>query len=357
MNRTNAINTLTFIKYLIIFTLLLLNVNTVQGMSSNSYNDTLTIVIDKLGNLESDIAEISKWKNNQKDFADLTNQRISDNFSLLDRISTCTAIGLALITLIVTVMNVILFVWIFVVQRNLSRETREINAETKESQKEMERKSEEISHKTEQLFKQMLDSKFGDYNKKIRDEIVHEDEDKEFDKLNYENKHFRAEKELDEGDIRSAILHYESLLDENKNLDYIYNRIGIGYVKIGVSQRALFFFKKAYEAAKDNKRKYVLNLLERYIVLGMLDEALGIVDECEKLNLDEKSLPTFFVLKYALYVKLGHKKKLEVLKQQQENINWNINSKWEFKELRDCFTKRNANDFHYIFRFANIAQD
>jgi tetratricopeptide (TPR) repeat protein len=339
--------------------MLLFCVNLGYSQNKSANDSVLNNVLHKIDILKTEINEVKEWRTAQKELTDLTNQRISDNLSQTDRLSTFTTFGISLFAFIVTVMNVILFIWIFSVQRNLKEETKEINAETKKSSKELgeklNKKSEELSRKTEELYKKMLDSKYGQYDKKLRDEITHEDESKEFDQLeSFSKKILRAEKELDENNLRAAINHFSILLAENTERDYVFNRLGIAYYKMGASEKALDYFLKAYNETEKNKKKYVMNLLSQYLIVGKVSEASDLIEKCETFKIDNVSLCVFFTLKFIFYVKTNNKQKLSLLKKQQAKVDWNKDSNWEFNNFKDCFKEEFVNDFSDIFRFANI---
>lgn len=339
-------------------------VNISFGQSKN-YNDTIVNNLNnKIELLNKEVTEIKKWQTNQQELTNLTNEKIKDNLSYLDRISSTTTTAISIYAIILAILNIFLFIWIFIVQRNLRIETKELNKDTKKSNKEFDeklnKKSEELNRKTEELYKQMLSSKYGLHDKKLLNEIINEDGNQEFENLNsYHSKIIHAQKELDDNDIRAAINHFNILLEESKKhneRDYIFNRIGIAYTKIGSSEKALEYFQKAFNETEINKKKYILNLLEQYIILGHNKEANDLIETCEKIGIDTDSLPVFYTLKFVFYVKSNDETKLRLLKKQQKKINWNQNSKWEFNGFKECFKEEYANDFSEIFRFSNILQ-
>ena len=312
-------------------------------------NDSSYLLIEnRLTFLDNEVESINDWKRTQEDFTNLTNDRITDNLSYSERLLTITSSGIAIFAFIITVMNVILFIWIFVVQRNLKEETNKINAETR-------RTKEELNSKTEQLYKEMLNSKYGQYDKELRNQIVHEEENQKFENLDsYQKRIFRADKELDENNIRAAINHFELLLKDGKHVAYIQNRIGIAYTKIKATKKALENFEKASKFSRADRKKYILNVLEQHIILGHVREVEAIIQECKKMKIEEDRMPVFITLMFVFYSKQNMTYMLELLKKEQDSINWNHDSNWEFTSFSDCFKEEHADTFSEVFRFANI---
>lgn len=313
-----------------------------------------SILVNKVEKIELEVSKLNNWKNAQQEIIDITNKRIDDNFTNLDRLSNNVevqasrlSIWISAVTIIITILNIGVGFYMVIAQRALRRETKEINEDTKAI-------NTELNRKTEELYKEMLQAKFGNYNTVVRDEIARAEESRNFEDLSYKHKLIRIDYEFDKGNIEEAIKHCKSLLIYKKNLDYLYNRIGIGYVKLNLSEQACKYFELAYNAPKAKKSKYVLNLLERYIVLNDCKKAMELIRKSNRMSISDESLPVLFTLKFALYVKMEDKRLLDKLKIQKNDVNWNYETHWEFESLKDCFKQEYANDFRDIFTFAKM---
>jgi len=119
------------------------------------------------------------------------------------------------------------------------------------------------------------------------------------------------------GEFRLALEHMkraERLTSDKEDLMYIYNQIGLIYLRMGYLDDALLYFSRSLSLARDLGNKSmqasVLNNIARiYDNKGELDKALGYYEESLRLEADEKEKATTYNNIALIYDRKGEYKK------------------------------------------------